>query len=195
VRAAAIESLRLAGDERSLPTIALEMSSKDGVVRASAINACLDLGRRLAKMDLVVGQLKDGILRAQGPVLEDLLEAAGRSGSSELVEPLIRSLKDGDPAVRIKAVGGLTQLRSAAGARAMVQQLKVDDSVAVRIHLAGAAAALKSADAIPVLIENLRDRDQELVRECRQALQTLTKQDHGDDYNSWALWWETARRS
>jgi hypothetical protein len=46
-----------------------------------------------------------------------------------------------------------------------------------------------------VLIENLRDRDQELVRECRQALQTLTKQDHGDDYNSWALWWETARRS
>jgi len=194
VRAAAIESLLLLGDERSLPTIAQEMTSKDGVVRASAINASLDLGRRLGKMDLVVGQLKDGIVRSQGPVLEDLLEAAGRSGSSELVEPLIRSLKDGDPAVRVRAVGGLVQLRSGSGARALVQQMKVDDSVAVRIQLARAAAALKSIDAIPTLIENLRDRDQNLVRECRLALQSLTKQDYGDDYNGWALWWEKARR-
>jgi HEAT repeat protein len=195
VRAAAIESLRLLGDERSLPIIVQEMSSKEGVVRASAINASLDLGRRLGKMDLVVGQLKEGIARSQGPVLEDLLEAAGRSGSSALVEPLIRSLQDGDPAVRIKAVVGLVQIRSGAGARAMVQQLKVDDSVAVRIQLARAAAALKSVDAIPSLIENLRDGDTELFRECRQALQILTKQDQGEDYKGWALWWEKARRS
>jgi HEAT repeat protein len=77
----------------------------------------------------------------------------------------------------------------------MVQQLKVDDSVAVRIQLARAAAALKLVDSIPSLIENLRDRDPDLVRECRLTLQTLSREDHGDDYTGWALWWENARRS
>jgi len=194
VRAAAIESLRLLGDERSLATIAQEMSSKDGVVRASAINACLDLGRRLGKTDLVVGQLQEGIVRAQGPVLEDLLEAAGRLGSPDLVEPMIRSLKDGDPAVRVKAVSGLIQIRSAAGIRALIQQLKVEDSVAVRIQLARGAAALRLIEAVSPLIDYLRDRDEELVRECGKALQAITKQDLGGDYNAWALWWEKARR-
>jgi HEAT repeat protein len=194
VRAAAIQGLRLLGDDRSLPDIAQEMGSRDAVVRVAAINACLELGPRSGKMDLVVGQLKSGILREEGPVLEDLLEAAGRSGSPELVEPMIRSLQDGDPAVRIKAVGGLVLNRSAAGTQALVQQLRVDDSVAVRIQLARAAATLKAVDAIAPLIECLRDRDEALVRECRRALQTITKQDRGDQYNDWALWWEQARR-
>jgi hypothetical protein len=194
VRAAAIEALRLLGDDRSLPDIAQEMGSKDAVVRVAAINASLELGRRSGKMDLVVGQLKSGILRAEGPVLEDLLEAAGRSGSQELVEPMIRSLRDADPAIRMKAVGGLVQSRSSAGTQALVRQLGVDDSVAVRIHLARAVAALRAPDAISPLIENLRDRDEALVRECRRALQTITKQDQGDQYSGWALWWEKARR-
>jgi HEAT repeat protein len=94
----------------------------------------------------------------------------------------------------MKAVGGLVQSRSSAGTQALVRQLGVDDSVAVRIHLARAVAALRAPDAISPLIENLRDRDEALVRECRRALQTITKQDHGDQYNGWALWWEKARR-
>jgi len=194
VRMAAIDALKQAGDLSSLPEIAELLRSENDQVRATAINACLDLGRKYNRMETIAEAMRDALARARGKALGDLLEACGRSRHPALVDGLIEALRDGDVAIRQRAAAGLVLNGSPLAARVVAQRLTLEESVEVRIQLVRGAAAMKSIDAIDPLIYLLRDSDADLVHECARALNLITRQNYGDSYKKWSSWWELVRR-
>jgi RNA polymerase sigma factor (sigma-70 family) len=193
---------------RELPSGAKEAAIKrlDEALRFEHV----EIRRRAA---LTLGSLgnKSGV----PTMIEDLFKATGSDRDNVVVAlrvlkdkratlALRKALKDSSPYVRGIAVAALGEVK-AAKAYDDIVALTRDKGKAneksgslncVRILPADMACyalgALGDQRAVPVLIERLADK--ELRQSARQALEALTSQKFGDDWEKWRSWWKEKDR-
>lgn len=193
LRAATAEALKTMGDAGSLLEILPMLEDKEPLVRAVALNACLELGRRTGRMELVAGRLEECMVRAEGCALGELLVGAGRSGQKSLSKPLARFLRDADPAIRAKAAAALTELGDFDAVPALVQALVSEQASVAQLALLRAGMVLQVREFIDPTLPLLKSGDEEVRQTAREALRVITRQNFGDDFEAWSRWWDAVR--
>lgn len=192
VRVAAMGALSRLADPDALRMIVALMGDSNATLRKAAISHSLTLGSRTGQMETVHEGLRLalGDVRA-GDAISDLVWAAGRTGSKPLWSAVAAHLFDADPKVRGAAVEALTALAAPASTETVVQQMRSEDDKGVRLRLALTATALKASDPVPVLIDWLRSNDGDISDAAVKALQGITRQKFGRDYEKWDDWWQS----
>ena len=193
LRAAAIEALKSVGDDAALADILPMLRAEEAIVRNTAVNACLEMGRRAGKMELVAERLEEAIFSAEGEALGDLISGAGRSGHRGMSKCLVRHLNDADEGLRAKTAGALALLANPETVPALVQSLIAEQSVMVQLQLLRAPKSMRSRDFIDPILPLLKSRDEEVQMAAVQALRLITRQDFGTSHDAWLNWWEQAR--
>lgn len=111
--------------------------------------------------------------------------ALGKTGGDDAVAPLLKLLGMSDPDVHLGAAIGLAETRSDAAVEPLVSVLDDPDPRVIEV----AADALRDRGhtaAAPALVEAMRGSPVRTVETVRQALVSLTEQDHGHDVEAWA---------
>lgn len=193
LRAAAAEALKEVGDDGALIDILPLLQAPEAVVRSTAINTCLEIGRRAGKMELVAERLGEALFKADGEALGDLLSGAGRSGHRDLARHLVRYLNDADPGIRAKTAAALAALANPETVPAVAQRLLLEDAVPVQLQLLCVTRSMKVREFVDPVVQLLRSPDEEVQGAAVATLRMITRQDFGASYDAWSTWWEQAR--
>ncbi len=193
IRAAAIHAMQLLGDLDTFEGLGYAVWDADAGVRLAAITAVLELGRKHNRMARAVEMLAEGLQRASGRGITDLLSALSRAGAKESWRAAAPFLRDPEVQIRLAAARTLALLAHPESERDVVDQLSQEDDKRVKIELAVAIRNLRSFDAIETLITWLRGEDEDLKRAAVGALQGVSKLDYGFDAARWETWWSQSR--
>lgn len=118
----------------------------------------------------------------------DIAPAVGNKVDDRLIEKLIESLKDKDPAVRWESAMKLGDLKDNRAVVPLISAM-ADAHPYVRRRAAFALGELHDLRAIDSLIKALNDEDSLVIRFATEALEKITGQQFGSDKKKWVEWW------
>ncbi len=190
VREGAIRCLQQLDDVDSLSPLGYLTTDPNASIRARALTAVTELGRRHEKVQEVVEILVAALDRARGLPLADVAYALGRTGQKDAWPALARLLDEQEPKVRSAAVTGLASLAAPEAGDAILRRMDLEDDKRTRLLLGSAASRLKLQQAIPTFIFWLTDLDPDVQSAAASHLASLTKQTYGSDAARWRAWWE-----
>lgn len=165
VRAAALQRLALLGARSSEGEIAKLLDDSDEAVRAAAARALGVLGRGAKRLARRLDDERDPNVRLE------LMHALSDVGGARSVEKLAALLEKPT-------------------SQEVFRGLIIDE----RALAADALARLEDARAVGPLIQALEGADEDLQARLQVALRRLTNQDFSTDFESWAKWYNKARR-
>lgn len=201
--------------ERNVAKLIKALSHKEWVIREEAADALDSIGWKpmddsektyclFAKRDWdelvriekpsvepLIQALKD---KYSSDVQENAVEALGKIGDARAVKPLIQVLrKDKDSDMRRKAAWALGEIGDARVIKPLIQALKKDKDWYVPQWAAWALEKI-GKPAVEPLIQALKDKD-EIVREnAAEALEEITEEFFGEDYEAWSKWWQKHKK-
>ncbi len=147
------------------------LADADGGVRATAAKCLLDLSDRDAMPLLSRVALDDPDWRAR----RGAVEAVGRLGAEDSVEPLARSLGDPSYQVRLAAVEAVTRLGPTPALAELAKIAASETSWEVRAAAAEALGRVTSSDAYAPVKEALDDPNEFVRAAASAALRELRK--------------------
>jgi hypothetical protein len=110
----------------------------------------------------------------------------------EAIKPLLKSLRDSDPATRASAAHALAAIARHHGdeVREAVLGLFRGGDTAARVAAIRAMAQLREPSLVPELVRALGDSDEAVLTAAHDALIQVTCQDFGTDARPWLRWWD-----
>lgn len=176
-------------------------------LRADQGKAAGDLAQRMAKVEGVVEQLAHqtntllttSVTRPPDdvppppvtddpgvtpPVKDDGAAAAGPAERNpEVAEQVKKLLESGDVGERFAAASRLDRLGDASVIPALAKVLRQDKNYLVKRACAHALGTLRAWNAVPVLIEAIEDKEPSVAHAACQALNGVTGQDFGVEWD------------
>jgi HEAT repeat protein len=192
VRSTAISTLERLSDGDSLTNILELLKDPERPVRNAAINAALNLGRKLNDTDAVMTGFSRALDVASTTAKIDLLSGIGRTKKTTSWEAVGPYLRDNDIGVREAAAEALMSLAATESADEIVSRLQIETEKSVRIRLAQAAAVIKSQKFVEPLINWLRSDDEILVKTANKALEDITGRRY-NGFQEWSAWWDQVK--
>jgi HEAT repeat protein len=167
VRAGALDTLRLLGVSRAVPTALDRLADTDDAVRAAAVALVGHLGGAEA-----AGPLRERSGDPTPAVRAGVARALGMVGAPDARDDFSRLLHDPEPSVRAAAAAGAGE----AGCRPVVPDLVerlTDSEPAVREAAARALGRVGDPTAVPILLRTLRTADAGLREAVAEAVPRL----------------------
>jgi HEAT repeat protein len=118
--------------------------------------------------------------------------ALGQIGAPA-IDPLLRLLQDRKGANRDKAALALGITRDSRAVTPLIEAI-ADKEARLRAEAASALGGMKDLRAVAPLIGALRDADQAVSDKACEALQELTGQKLGKDWERWQEWWQSQKK-
>jgi len=134
-----------------------------------------------------VDSLVELLTHSQARIRIDATRALGSTGSTRAIDHLIGQLSDSNVRVREASASALAQI-GAPAYEDVVGQLLADNPVRKR-YAVMALRKMGQEEATGRIIPLLQSADDELLEECAKALEELSGEGFGTDYDEWLRWW------
>lgn len=171
------------GNHEALRRMLANLQSNDPFVRVKAAQELGDLKDSQTVAALICA-LKDENLYVRAYSAE----ALGKLHNSKALQPLIKTLNDEKFFVRVHAVKAMGELRDPKAVNCLLALLQ-GESDEIKPYAAWALGEIKDKGSIKPLIEALKDET--CCEPVAGALQKITQQDYGTNYEQWNTWWLT----
>ncbi|MBI2932959.1 MAG: HEAT repeat domain-containing protein [Planctomycetes bacterium] len=194
VRGAAVEALGHLGDEGVLRDLCAAAVEADKTVRLKATSALVALVRKLNAEASVTITLQAVAGEAPEPQRDQVPLILAQLGVQEAVPLLLDYLRSEDADLRFNAVNALGDLAASDACESFRAMLEVEREPRVKAQICSTLAKLKDTASVPMLIELMADDQDAAVRlASHRALQQLTRQAFGPEYDQWKKWWNVQR--
>jgi HEAT repeat protein len=186
VRSDAAKALGMIGGKRAVEHLVGALKDEVPEVRERVIEALGEIGDKAAVMPLVE------LLREEDFEVRLCAKRALRDIGKSAISLLSGVLKDGDARVRKCVAEVLGWIRAREAVKPLIEAL-ADKEPSVRRAAIDSLRMLRDKRAIEPLIRSLKDKDGWVRFDAEWALETITGQDFGEDYDKWKEWYEESR--